>query len=136
MDGFVADAIGLKHNESNPISMFDRVSAPIINALAEEVIFLYYILANANSRPRETCSSPFLISGSVPSQGPRIRTVHLPWQVIPRRIRACTFHVHHAPLCRNKLGGSNKLQWYLVESAKLFRLPAPEWEKVLIHCAY
>jgi phospholipase C len=36
MDGFVFNALEHKHNESNPVSMFDSESAPIINALARE----------------------------------------------------------------------------------------------------
>lgn len=38
MNGFVFDAVQMKHNESNPISMFDSKSAPIINSLAQEVV--------------------------------------------------------------------------------------------------
>ena len=34
MDGFVYDAILNKQLESNPVSMFDETSAPIINSLA------------------------------------------------------------------------------------------------------
>ena len=37
MNGFVADALSANHNESNPVSMFDKTSAPIINQLALEV---------------------------------------------------------------------------------------------------
>ena len=36
MNGFVANAIQNGHNESNPVSMFDNKSAPIINTLATE----------------------------------------------------------------------------------------------------
>lgn len=36
MNGFVADALSANHNESNPVSMFDKTSAPIINQLALE----------------------------------------------------------------------------------------------------
>ena len=36
MDGFVWNAIVHAHNESNPVSMFDSSSAPVINTLAKE----------------------------------------------------------------------------------------------------
>jgi phospholipase C len=36
MNGFVANAISNGQNETNPISMFDQYSAPIINTLARE----------------------------------------------------------------------------------------------------
>lgn len=36
MDGFVYDALKVSHNETNPVSMFDSSSAPIINQLARE----------------------------------------------------------------------------------------------------
>ncbi len=36
MNGFVSDAKIYGHNASNPISMFDTTSAPIINTLAKE----------------------------------------------------------------------------------------------------
>lgn len=36
MDGFVWNALVHGHNESNPVSMFDSQSAPIINTLARE----------------------------------------------------------------------------------------------------
>jgi phospholipase C len=36
MNGFVKSALSVKHNESNPVSMFDSNSAPIINSLARE----------------------------------------------------------------------------------------------------
>jgi phospholipase C len=36
MDGFVYDSIRNGLNETNPVSMFDIVSAPIINTLAME----------------------------------------------------------------------------------------------------
>jgi phospholipase C len=36
MNGFVSDAISVAHNETNPVSMFDSTSAPIINQLARE----------------------------------------------------------------------------------------------------
>jgi phospholipase C len=36
MDGFVMDAIIHGLNETNPVSMFDSTTAPIINLLAKE----------------------------------------------------------------------------------------------------
>ena len=35
MNGFVYDALLHSHNESNPVSMFDSHSAPVINFLAK-----------------------------------------------------------------------------------------------------
>lgn len=36
MNGFVFDSLSYKQNETNPVSMFDHRSAPIINTLADE----------------------------------------------------------------------------------------------------
>lgn len=36
MNGFILDALSGGHNESNPVSMFDQTTAPIINTLGKE----------------------------------------------------------------------------------------------------
>jgi hypothetical protein len=38
MNGFVSNAVDNGHLPENPISMFDKKAAPIINTLAEEVL--------------------------------------------------------------------------------------------------
>eukprot|EP01079_Euglenida_sp_SAG-EU17-18_P011662 gene11662-2119_t len=58
MDGFVDNALHLHHNETNPVSMFDSASTPIINTLARQfaVFDMWFCSAPTSTDPNRAFS--------------------------------------------------------------------------------